>query len=177
MLEGLVAASAHRSWLCLLKPVWQWSCSFRWQNMFSLVHFGTCGTDTPMLLASFADVLWDYSTVWLIIKQVNPNGLHLLIFFFSFSERERHDDPPKHPQKPQQVITSLWTQKWEQFWVILSKCWVLQSLQCQKVYCLSVFFCTFVFLCVCVYLGMCRVKAQFLAVDSVLLLYMFWKLS
>lgn len=28
-----------------------------------------------------------------------------------------------------------------------------------------------------VYLGMCRVKAPFVAVDSVLLPYMFWKLS
>lgn len=36
--KALLAASAHWSWLCLLEPAWQYQCSFRWQNMFSLVH-------------------------------------------------------------------------------------------------------------------------------------------
>lgn len=44
--------------------------------------------------------------MWLIIKQVNPNGLHLLIFFFSFSERERHDETPNTPQKPQLTVST-----------------------------------------------------------------------
>lgn len=172
--KELLAASAHWSWLCLLKPVWQPSCSFRWQNTFSLVHFGTCGTDTPTLLTSFEDVLWDYSTVWLKIKQVNPNGQHLLIFFFSFSEREKHDGLLNTPETPASHYLTVNTEVGAVL-SLLSKCWVLRSLQCQKAYCLPLFFCTFV--CLCVYLGMCRVKAPFVAVGSVLLPYTFWKMS
>lgn len=168
--KGLLAASAH----LLLKPVWQPSCSFRWQNMFSLVHFGTCGTDTPKLLTSFVNVLWYYSTVWFKIKQVNPKGLYLLIFFFSFSERERHDDLLNMPRNHSKSLPHC----------------EHRNGSSSESYCPNVGGCkassvrkytdcpySFVHLFVCVYLGICRIKAPFVAVGSVLLPYMFWKLS
>lgn len=75
----LLAAPAHWCWLCLLELVWQSSCSFRCQNMFSLVHFGSGYTDTPTLLTSCGDMLWDYLAVWFKIKQTQ-----MAYTFYSF---------------------------------------------------------------------------------------------
>lgn len=84
----LPAASAHWSWLCLLYPIWQPSSSFRWQNIFGLVHFGSGCIDTPMRLTSSGDVLWDYQSVWFKTRQASPNGLHLL--FSLWWKRKTH---------------------------------------------------------------------------------------
>lgn len=85
-----------------LEPVWQPSCSFRWQTMFSLVHVGTCCTDTPMLLTSFGGVLWNYLAVWFKIRQANPMAYTLCSFFFLVEEKNMltSETPPEAPASP-----------------------------------------------------------------------------
>lgn len=159
-----------------LELVWQPSCSFRWQTMFSLVHVGTCCKDTPMLLTSFGGVLWNYLAVWFKIRQANPMAYTLCSFFFS--GREKHADLRNTPRSPSKsLLPCEYINRSSSESCCpnagagrppVSEC----SPACAVC---SHFFCTFACLCMC--LGMWRVKAQFVAIGSVLLPPMFWRLN
>lgn len=171
--KALLAVSAHWSWLCLLEPVWQHRCSFRWQNMCSLVrlepvlqaHLWSC-----LPLGMSCEIIHQCASKSGRLTTQSPTPFILVLV----SKKTRRS--PKYTKNPLQVTASVWAHKWEQFWV--TECCDATSVKKKSTLDMlsdSCLFCTFI--CLCIYLGMCRVSGQLVTIGSLLLTCMFRKLN